>query len=232
MSSKVEAAIKPLNFVTAVFRIRGTSPYVQNKFSAKAMQMMHAKHEAGSQANKGKKREARDFKADYKAAMYQSAQGWHGIPAPSFRNAMISACRLAGFKMTHAKLSVFVKSDGYDKDKNGHCPLVKIVKGKPFYSELPVRNATGVVDLRARPMWDEGWEADVTVKFDADQFSVEDVANLLNRAGQQVGVGEGRPDSKESNGMGWGTFEVLGKPASKGKKAKKLVEPDAAGKTA
>jgi hypothetical protein len=29
-----------------------------------------------------------------------------------------------------------------------------------------------------------------------------------------VGVLEGRPDSKDSAGMGWGTFDVAGKPAS------------------
>jgi hypothetical protein len=46
------------------------------------------------------------------------------------------------------------------------------------------------------------------VRFDADQFTLRDIANLLLRAGMQVGVGEGRPDSKKSCGMGWGTFEI------------------------
>ena len=36
----------------------------------------------------------------------------------------------------------------------------------------------------------------------------QDVTNLLMRVGQQVGIGEGRPDSKNSAGMGWGTFNV------------------------
>jgi hypothetical protein len=46
------------------------------------------------------------------------------------------------------------------------------------------------------------------LRWDADQFSVNDVMNLLSRAGVQVGIGEGRPFSKNSNGMGWGTWEV------------------------
>jgi len=33
---------------------------------------------------------------------------------------------------------------------------------------------------------------------------------LLARVGMQVGIGEGRPDSKNSAGMGWGLFEVVG----------------------
>jgi hypothetical protein len=32
--------------------------------------------------------------------------------------------------------------------------------------------------------------------------------NLFNRVGQQVGVGEGRPDSRNSAGMGMGLFNV------------------------
>jgi hypothetical protein len=47
------------------------------------------------------------------------------------------------------------------------------------------------------------------VSFDADQFALGDIGNLLVRVGMQVGIGEGRPDSKKSAGMGWGLFEVV-----------------------
>lgn len=202
--------IPPPKFITALFKIRGTSPYVQNKFSAKAREMMKAKQEAGSQAKKGKQREAKDFKACYEAACHVADDGWYGIPAPAFRSGLISACRLVNFKMTLAKLSVFIVADGFDRDPNERAPLVKITKGKPRYTEMLVKNETGVADIRARPMWDEGWEAELRIRFDGDQFTVADVANLLRRVGEQVGIGEGRPDSKNSHGMGWGTFEVVG----------------------
>jgi hypothetical protein len=39
-------------------------------------------------------------------------------------------------------------------------------------------------------------------------FTPEHVAALLQRAGMQVGIGEGRPDSKRSVGQGWGLFTV------------------------
>jgi hypothetical protein len=52
------------------------------------------------------------------------------------------------------------------------------------------------------------WSADVNISYDSDQFTSTDVANLLQRVGQQVGIGEGRPDSKMSAGMGWGTFTL------------------------
>jgi hypothetical protein len=60
-------------------------------------------------------------------------------------------------------------------------------------------------------MWRPGWEAKVRIRFDGDQFTLTDVTNLLMRVGLQVGIGEGRPDSKMSTGMGWGMFEVLGR---------------------
>lgn len=200
-------AISAPNIVTVDFRIIGTAPYVQNKFSAKARQQMKEKQEAGSKAKKGTAREPKNFQECYEAAMHKTPEGWFGIPAPAFRNAMVSACRMVGFKMTHAKLSVFVEADGFDADDA--TPLVKITKGKPAYFESAVRNESGVCDIRARPKFVEGWEAVVRVKYDADQFSLTDISNLMMRAGMQVGIGEGRPDSKSSTGMGWGTF-VLG----------------------
>lgn len=202
----VQVNIKPPKFGNTVFTIIGQAPLVINAFPAKAREQMVAKQKEGAQAKKGKAREAKDFEAAYEAAKHVSREGWCGIPAAAFRNAMISACRIVGFKMTIAKMSVFVEADGYDAvDGTG---LVKITKGEPKYVEHPVRNQTGVIDVRPRPMWAEGWEANVRVRWDEDQFSVSDVTNLLLRAGQQVGVCEGRPDSKMSAGMGWGLFTI------------------------
>jgi hypothetical protein len=190
----------------AEFHIVGTAPYVMARFSKKAMDQMTEKHEAGSQAKKGAKKVARDFNADYEGAKHISTDGWVGIHAGSIRAAMISACRLVGFKMTLAKLSLFVEADGYDAIDG--VPLIKI-EGEPEKAKHMVRNATGVADIRVRPMWRE-WGATLRIKYDADQFSLEDITNLLARVGQQVGLGEGRPDSKSSAGMGWGTFMIEG----------------------
>lgn len=189
---------------TAVFKIKGLSPYVQNKFPAKAREQIKATQEAGSQAKSKRARAAKDFDEVYRGAQHIAEEGWHGIPAPAFRNAMIDACRLVGFKMTIAKCSLMIQADGFDVDDG--TPLVKI-DGKPERHESYVRNETGVVDLRHRPMW-RRWTCDLKVQFDAGQFSATDVTNLLLRAGMQVGVGEGRPFSKKSAGQGWGCFTI------------------------
>jgi hypothetical protein len=196
--------ISPPNVRRATVTVVGISPYVQHKFSHKALAIMEATQRAGSLAKKGRKREARDFDADYHAAMHISTDGWVGIPCPSFRNAMIDACRLVGFQMTRAKLAVFVESDGYDSEDG--TPLIRII-GKPEIHKGFARNETGVADIRWRPMWRE-WSANVPLRWDGDQFSPDDILNLLHRAGLQVGIGEGRPSSPNSFGLGWGLFEI------------------------
>jgi hypothetical protein len=196
--------INPPNFKTAAFGIVGTAPLIMNNFSQEALDMMKAKQEAGSQSRKGKKREAKDFDANYEGAFNRSDEGWPGIPCIAFRKALVSACRLVGFRMTIAKLSIFVEADGMDT--SGFKPLVKI-EGTPERTEMYVKNETGVADIRVRPMF-RSWSAVLRVKFDLDQFSVEDVANLILRAGIQVGIGTGRPDSTNSCGQGWGTWTI------------------------
>jgi hypothetical protein len=203
--SKTTVNISAPNMGTLRVSLIGTAPLMIARFSQKSMQAMLEKHVAGSQANKKRAKVARDLDADFNGARHISEEGWDGIHAGAFRAAMISACRLVGFKMTLAKLSLFIHADGYDKVD--HTPLVKIIGPAPVRTEMPVRNATGVMDIRIRPMWPE-WRVDLRVNFDADQFTVADVMNLLARVGMQVGIGEGRPDSRDSAGIGFGLFRV------------------------
>lgn len=207
MAKKTENSlvITAPDIVTAQFSIVGTAPYVQNKFSRKAQNAIKEAQEAGSQAKNKKKREAKNFQECFEGAQHVSQEGWHGIPAPAFRSAMIRACSLVGFKMTQAKMSIFIEADGFDADDG--TPLVRLIGSEPQPIETPVRIAGNSMDLRIRPIWHE-WRALLRVKFDRGQFSEMDVANLLMRAGLQVGVGEGRPSSKSSDGMGWGTFTL------------------------
>lgn len=207
VDAKSHVVIKPLNMRTGIVRCIGTAPYVQNKFGNKERDKLHKKHAAGDQPVKTKApRPPKDFEANFEGAMHRMVDGRAGIPATAFRNAMIDACRVAGFVMTRAKMTVFVGQDGYDPDDG--TPMVAFDKGEPAYTEMVTRNSDGTPDLRVRPMWAPGWEVTLRLTFDADQFSLSDVVNLLARAGAQVGVGEGRPFSKNSNGMGWGTFRI------------------------
>lgn len=199
-----QIVIPPPDLQTVAFALTGTAPYVQLRFSQKLIDGFKEKFESEQTSSKKKTRSKRDYQADFLGAQHVSDDGWVGVPAGAFRAAMISACRLVDFKMTLAKLSVFVHADGYDKVDG--TPLVKI-DGKPELLNMIVRNANGQPDLRTRAMWKK-WSIKLRVQFDRKQFSATDIANLVMRVGMQVGIGEGRPDSKSSAGMGWGTFRI------------------------
>jgi hypothetical protein len=95
-------------------RLVGAAPYLQCRFPEKARNSIMEKQAAGSQAGTKRKRTARDFDADYQQSMHFLADGSNGMPAAAFRAAAISACRIVGFKMTLAKLSIFIEPDGFD----------------------------------------------------------------------------------------------------------------------
>lgn len=206
VSTAQSVSITPPNIQTAVFEIYGTAPLVVHRFSAKAKNMMMDTMKAGSAAKKGKKREPLDVDATFNASRYISKEGWDGFNVAGVRCALISACRLVGFKMTLAKLSVFVEADGRDKDEP-QFGLIRILNAKPVMQQDVARVETGQAYVTIRACYLD-WSAKIRIRFDADQFSVGDVSNLLARAGEQVGICEGRPDSKNSAGMGWGTFRI------------------------
>lgn len=208
-ATKIEASvtISAPNMVQLDFKITGTAPYVSNKFTRDAFESMRdgmtqTPEEKKKAKAKQKERPARDFDRNFEQSQRKSSEGWHGIPATAFRRAMVDACRMTGIKMTNAKMSVFVLAEGYDMDDGE--PLVRI-HGEMSRLEKVGVNANGSTDIRVRPIWHE-WTANLSVTFDADQFSSDDVANLLERAGRQVGIGAGRPFSVKGTGCGWGTF--------------------------
>lgn len=200
-------SISAPKFGRAEFQIIGTEVLVIHRFSAKTKAEMKQKMETGKASSSKKNREAKDTDKTYQEARYISKDGWDGFHAGAMRNALISACRLVNFKMTLAKLSIFVEADGYDAQEP-QIPLIKII-GKPVKQEDMARVETGQPYVTVRAAY-HGWKANVRIRWDQDQFTLEDVSNLISRVGAQVGIGEGRPDSKNSAGMGWGLFEVAG----------------------
>lgn len=197
--------IKPPNFATAAINIVGTAPYLQNRFSSDNKgKMMEKQKEGSGQAKKRKAKPPKDFQKVYEGSMHVSQEGWHGIPASALRIAMVEACRLTEMDMVRAKMCIRILEDGLDKENLE--PLVRI-NGKPRMFIDRVKIGISSTDLAARAIF-EKWSATVRVQWDADVFSASDIANLLARAGWQVGIGAGRPLSKMSCGTGKGTFEV------------------------
>jgi len=213
MATKIDQSnvvISAPKFECAEFLLIGTEILVIHRFSAKTRNEIKQKMEGGRTSGSRKNRSAKDFEQAYQEARYVSPEGWDGFHAGALRNAMISACKLVDFKMTKAKLSIFVVADGHDLTEP-QIPLVRIL-GEPTRQEDMARVETGPPYVTVRAAY-HNWSAKVKIRFDADQFTLTDIANLLMRVGQQVGIGEGRPDSKHSAGMGWGLFDVEHQPS-------------------
>lgn len=200
-----EVTIPAPNFKTAIFHIKGTAPLVIKRFSDKGG--IIEGYEKGTVKAKGKKVHAATNLDDvFNKARYVSPEGWDGFNASSIRCGLIRVCTLVDFKMTLAKMSLFVKQDGWD-EKEPQIPLVRIY-GKAIRQDDAVRLPNGTLCVATRPVYHD-WSAKLNIRWDADQFSLQDVSNLLMRVGVQCGIGEGRPFSKNSAGMGWGTFEIV-----------------------
>lgn len=189
---KTVITLPPLNIHTAALTLIGDTPLICHAWSQKSKEAMLAK-----QMKKAvPKKEAKDPERDFRESLYPHPEGGFGFPAVAFKAAAVGACRfVSGIPMTIARGAFHVVGD-----------LVKI-EGEPEMREDTVRNESGVADIRYRGEFKQ-WRAMIAVKFDADMLSIEQIANLFNRAGFSVGIGEWRPMSKESASGRFGMFHV------------------------
>lgn len=206
-SKKTQLVIPPPNRQRAIVTVGGEF-LVLHRFDEKSRRQIEEK-QRGAAANK---RGARDPEGEYNAARYVDAKGRDCLMAAAFRRAMIDAASfIENIAKTQIRGAVFIIGDSRAKDGRWLIPLKYT---RRFMHEDVVRLSTGVADLRYRPAY-ENWSVDLTVEYDPDILSAEQIHHLLQRAGFSIGVGEGRAQK----GGDWGAFELknvarkrLGKP--------------------
>jgi len=185
--------LKPIDKKIIKFTIKGTSPLIQHKWAEKARREMREKH-AGK---KSKVREARNPEQEFMDACYLTDHGEFGIPLMAFKNALISAAHKdIGIEKKLVRKAFFLTCS----DSNLVAP---IDCSEPVMREDQVRVGAGSADLRYRPEFRE-WSCEINAEIDGQLLTMDDIANLVNRAGFGVGIGEWRP---EKNGE-YGRFEI------------------------
>lgn len=185
--------IKEIRPVRMSFYIRGTSPLIQHAWSEKGLAMMRMT----AQERKKQPKTARDPEKEAREAMYQTADGQPGIPLLAFKASLIGAAHKdLGLEKTLVKKAFFVPSN----DPNNITP---IEADEPVVREDIVRVGANQTDLRYRPQFNN-WRANIVAEIDSELLSAQDVANLVNRAGFSVGIGEWRPEK----GGEFGRFEL------------------------
>lgn len=135
---------------------------------------------------------------------FVAEEGWHGIPAFGIRQGLLQAGKFYRGLAKFVQLSLFVEPDGFDA--TGGEPLARITKGtpRPFRTEH---------DKQYPYVFAAGWEANLVLRFDSELFKSSEVIELLQTAGEKVGIGHMRPDCKTAHSKpGWGnkygTFSV------------------------
>lgn len=193
--------IPPPKIVVRAIPITGITSLIVHAWSEKAKRMMLDKQMKKAAAPKA----AKDPQEDYRSSTYVADEGWHGVPASSFKSAMVGACRaVEGLPMTMAKRMIFVVPDGISTAQN--VELIRI-EGKPRMREDMVRLESGVADIRYRAEYFP-WKAVVRVEINVGVVSVEQVVNLLDLAGLTEGICEWRPSAPKSASGEHGRWRV------------------------
>lgn len=210
MEAKIETKkmmeVRGVKMTTLACKIAGTAPLLQHRMPPEVMEKLKADGAAGATKVK-RKAPARDYESEYNALMHITSDGRCGHPASAFRNALIRAGQGEGLVMSELKSVLFIVADALSENGN---PLV-LVKGTPEAREdvIPGNGGAGKAVFIVRPMWRE-WRMVLRVRFDASRISAESVAALVQRAGETIGIGCGRPQSSNSNGIGMGTWTIEG----------------------
>lgn len=184
--SIVTITIPSLNLQILKLRVIGDSSLIVNQWSEKAKQQIRKKQFKMPD----QKRAAKSPADDYKASLYHLPGGkGYGFPTIGFKSAAVDACIcIAGIKKTEARGAFHVLGE-----------LVQI-HGTPNMREDLPRNANGMPDLRYRGEFKK-WEATLTIRYNANMLSPEQIANLFNHAGFSIGVGEWRTAKDGQHGM-------------------------------
>ncbi len=196
--SEVSVSIPAIEIKTFQLRIVGDTPLISHAWDEKTKRQMLEKQM--KKASKGK--EARNPFDEFVNSLYwltekpdnptmedvQKAK--FGFPVVGFKAAAVSG----GFR------------SGVVKNKtmpNGVFHIIgefAEIEAVPEMREDMVRIGMGVADIRYRGEFKE-WATTLTIRYNANAMSMEQIINLFNIGGFACGVGEWRSEKGGSNGM-------------------------------
>jgi hypothetical protein len=207
MTKPTKIELPPLKLAHAEMGIIGDTPLITHAWSQKARQEMLCK-----QMKLPVHRETKDPIDAFMRSMYRTDENYYGAPAVGFKNAMVSACTsVDGVTKTAARQAFIVvgergKTRAAFADLFSPQDLVRILSPNPPTLREDMVRLAGIgntADLRYRAeFWP--WGAKLTIRFNQNVLSLDQLANLLNTSGFGVGLCEWRP---ERDGQ-YGTFHV------------------------
>lgn len=188
-TSTTTVTLPPLQIETVNVTLIGDTPLIVHRWSEKAKKQMLDKQMKKASAGK----EAKDPERDFRESLYVLEDGTYGFPIIGFKAAAVTACTSIG-SMTKVAARQAFHVDG---------EFAVIEGDEPQMREDMVRVGMGTADIRYRGEF-KNWWTTISVKFNANVMSAEQILNLMQTAGFAVGVGEWRP---EKDGQ-YGRFHV------------------------
>lgn len=186
-----------LNILTMTLHLIGDSPLICHAWSKKAKEEMLQKQQKKAKQAKQAKDPHRDFCESLywltpmpeAPTMDDVRMATFGMPAVAFKSAAVDACsHIDGVTKVEARGAFHIVGD-----------MVEI-NGTPEMREDMARVGMGTADLRYRGEFKK-WSCELTIRYNANVLSPEQIANLFNTGGFAIGVGEWRPQRDGSFGM-------------------------------
>lgn len=209
-----------LNIGTVDIRLESISPLIVLRFSEKAQNQMLDKQTGEATAGKEPKNPLELFKQ----AAYRDDKGFL-FPAVCFKAACVSCANDIEEKQTEMRRAFFVRGDvGGEFVRIMAPPITSPVTewDSTYKQDLewehahgcsmrmdPVRNASGVADLRFRAFFPV-WSIQLRIDFNKNMLTLEQLLMLFTAAGFGNGVGEWRPGAKQSKTGTYGRWKIAG----------------------
>lgn len=193
---RTEVGIEKLQRGTTTVFVLGASPLVMNRMAKKAKEELLLPRRSLNKAARAMTQK-HNPPEEYRDSVYRCRDA----SAPTFIHIPTNAIKKA---MAQAALDM----EGATKAEVGR--LIKITDltvhlyGKPFLYMDVVRLAgfTKVPDIRTRAMFPE-WACKITIQFIRTKIREQDVGNLMDAAGDIVGIGDGRTEKGTFNNGSW-----------------------------
>lgn len=177
--------IPKINLQVAQITLVGDSSLICHNWDAKAVQEMLDKQTGKAKAAK----EHKDPEKCFRASLYEHPEGGYGFPVVAFKSAAVDACsHVDGVTKVEARGAFHIQGE-----------MAKI-EGEPTMRKDMVRIGMGTADIRFRGEFKQ-WQTTLTVRYNANVLSLEQIVNLFQTAGFAIGVGEWRPQKDGSHGM-------------------------------
>lgn len=171
------------------FIVEGITPLLCDALSEKSKDAIEreAQNKPGAPKNA-----PRDPEQEWRDCLYHMDNGKYGFPAMGFKKAMVTAAKvnMQGAAMQRAFNVVGHLFEIRGSEPEKHTDFVRNNKARP---------------VKYRAAFAK-WEITVQLVYDAQVVSIDQLVNLLNRAGFGVGVGSWRPEKGGQNGM----FKIKG----------------------